>query len=81
MKYSWEAAEDVTVTGRLRARVNEDNAPEGGRRTGGTNMLAETGRQRELSGCSVCLGDACSGWMIVWRWSPGTRHKGLMEKE
>ena len=38
----------------------------------------EAGRQRELSGWSVCLGDARSGCRIVWRWSRGrTRGKEM----
>lgn len=51
------------------------------RERGSGERRRKTGRWRALSGCSVCLGDACSGWMIVWRRSPGRCRGGLMEKK
>lgn len=54
-------------------RLYRDNAPRGGRRKEGKQGGGRTGRQTELSGWSVCLGDASSRWMIVWNWSLGRR--------
>lgn len=54
-------------------RLYRDNAPRGGRRNEGKQGGGRTGRQTELSGWSVCLGDASSRWMIVWNWSLGRR--------